>query len=401
MPNMQWLRAWRLVAVCVVAVVGAAGIELDSLKTSYDKGRNVSDLSVWLDNRKSGTTAWDRYGVSSRTYRRVLALCPDPYSVYDFIALGPDRLLDPQDGAAAIELLRQMLRITPEDDAGWSNLAWLYAISGDTPNAISTELKAISLYRYDYTYYVLLGVFYEQSGKMDEAKAAYAQALVLFPRLERSSFWHALLRRRKPLAKGALQAALTALGQSESSDNDLLRDESRARLQVAHGETSDPQSIIDSINRQIQNLSSAWELQGELYEKVGRWNDAIADYERASFIDKSDPLPHERLAELALKLQEVDLANKHAYQAWWLAWRLRSPSSARATLEFQQNSGQRDGLLPPSLFRETQPSFNFGSTFSRLADLYAQRGDEEQARKLTGMAQRAGTPDENYGTDEK
>lgn len=399
---MRWSRAGQILVVGIVALVGAASSDSRRGYTRESGSAvHVFLVTSWFKTRALEIPRLDRYGDFTETYNHALELYPDPYTIDDFASFGRDRLLSQQDDIRAIMEFHRMLEITPDNDTGWSDLAWLYAVGGDTTSAITAEENAISLYSNDYTYYVLLGVFYEKAGMTAKAEAAYSQALILFPRFARSSAWHSLQRRQAALAAAAVQSALQTLSLRETDALDPMEAEGRARLLLESGHISEAQGIVNVLSDQIENLSSVWELQGELHDTVNRSTDAMLDYRRAAFLDRSDPLPHERLAELAMKSRDMDVAVSEARQALWLFMRLKSPSAARSTVEFQQTGGPRDGLLPSTLLKETQPKFNFASLFFRLAKIYRQRGAMDQANELERMAEDiAATTDGAYDARE-
>lgn len=374
--NRQPALIYAVIFVGLVAI-GSSNREKNSLAYGTPQ---VEDGRVQLCG--SGVASWDRYGLFRFAYRQAIKRASDSFSVSDFVMSGSDLQLKKEGISDAITTFLCDVKSTPEEDGAWSDLAWLYAISGDTSEAITTEQKAVVLYRFDYTYYVLLGAFLERSRRFDEALDAYGQALVLYPRLVNSAFWHALQLRRPAIADGAMHFALSALDHSQLVVDDVTRNEVRARLLAANGLLEDADNIVNSINAQLPNLSGMWELQGELHERDGRIANAILDYRRAKFLDSEDPVPHERLATLELDLSNAENARIEALLAWRLAQHPWSPGAARRKVQYQRDDHPRNGELPVTLLTDTQPSFRFESMFTRLSRLFASQGKEERAREM-------------------
>lgn len=385
MTNRRWLLNWQAAAICALILIELVVIASGSReKSSADYGYE------WVfrgQTQQCGLAAasWDRYGLFRFASQQTLAEASDSFSLEDFIVSGPDTQLRKEGVSNAITEFQCVIKITPEEDGAWSNLAWLYAMSGDTPKAIASEQKAISLYRFDYTYYVLLGGFLERSGRIDEAQTAYGNSLTLFPRLVNSEFWHALQLRRSAIADAALHSALITLDQSQLIVDEVARDEVRARLLAANGFEDDANDIVSIINARLPNLSGMWELQGELNERKGRKIDAILDYRRAIFLAPLDPVPHEHLAGLELDSFDANTAKVDALLAWRLAQHPWSPGMVQRTVQYQRNDRSLIDEFPITLLGETQPSFGFKSAFNRLSRFFAFRGEEAQHREMEHM----------------
>jgi tetratricopeptide (TPR) repeat protein len=357
---------------------------------------NAKTTLKWVPHRLLTLASWDRYAAFGAAYRRALSDTSDSFGLNDLFVSGRDVLLTQEDLKEAIAAFMQVIQTTPEEDGAWSNLAWLYAISGDTVKAVAAEQKAISLYKYDYSYYVLLGAYFEQSGRIDDAQSAYGHALTLYPRLEYSDFWHALHGRRQDLATAAVHSALMMLDHEQPATGNIKRSEVRARLMDSNGMEHEASNIVLSLNAQLPNISGTWELQGELREKEGNSKDAELDYHRAAFLDKTDPLPHERLLILELNEHDMEDARIEAIEGWRLTQRLRSIGSTRRTVQYHQNSGPRNGLLPRTLLQETQPTFDYSVSFLRLSVFFRSRGQVARADEMEEMADWATASADSY-----
>ena len=140
-----------------------------------------------------------------------------------------------------------------------------------------------------------------------------------------------------------------------------------------------------------------WELQGELHERERNIAEATRDYRRAIFLDKSDPLPRERLAELQLMAGDAKDARIEVLQAWELLQHSKSSGAMRRTIQYQRSSEPRNEQLPVTLLRTTQPSFDFRSAFDLLATLFTLQKAEAEANEMRQMMDRTRTHGAFYG----
>ena len=83
-------------------------------------------------------------------------------------------------------------------DAGWHNLAALYAQAGDYRRAMDAATKAYRIRPPLVDYQLKLGEYYELAGEVDMARAAYREALGDHPWLAASAFWHDPARPDRP-----------------------------------------------------------------------------------------------------------------------------------------------------------------------------------------------------------
>ena len=383
---------WRSVGVCLASLIGLTGSVLH-----YQSLQNHSYLDVFNEQTLGGrllpsgpiVPSWNRYGAFQRAYKQALFAGLDLFSLDDYLNYGIDHLLSRRDANTLIASYEQLLRNTPDDDLAWSDLAWIYAISGDTDKAIAVEQKAIALYKYDYTFYVLLGVFYQRAGHLDDAQIAYSNALALYPRLASSKFWKSVSKLYPGLTDAALHAALNQLNQRDAATRGITIDQVRARLMLAEGSGKNAKEILDNIEAKISNLSGVWELQGELDEKMRDLTQADLDFHRAIFLDTADPLPHERLAELELlQARNADKAKGEAFAALRLAMQMQSPGSKRQAVQYQREDGSRNGLLPATLLRETETALDLSSIFDQLSVDYESNGNHAEAVKMEDLAHR-------------
>jgi Flp pilus assembly protein TadD len=386
MPNKDSHPSWQTVMICAVIIIDLAVFFLSRYvekDASYDYSQAMREQGELCGSRFGSL---DRYGIFYSAYNQATAETSNSFSLNDYLASGTDPQIRNDNVNSAITSLQCVIKITPEEDGAWNDLAWLYAVNGDTSQAIATAERAISFYKYDYTYYVILGAFLERSGRIDEARAAYSNALVLYPRLLNSTFWHSLQARHHALADDSIHSAFESLNNSPLLIDEIARSEVRARMLFMNGSVGEANSIVDSINLQLPNQSGTWELKGELNERDGRVADAILDFQRSAFLDPKDPVPHEHLAAIEINLNNADEARNQALLAWKLAQYPWCPGAARRRLEYRRIDQPRNDELPVTLLKETQPSFDFHLIFIGLSRIFASQGNEKRAKEMEHMA---------------
>lgn len=96
----------------------------------------------------------------------------------------PDNSLEP--AIAAHETAQQL---DPTWDTGWFNLAGLYAQAGRTEDAVEAVRTAITWNPTEPGYHLKLGEYLETLGRLEEARAAYFEALRREPDIGSSGFW--------------------------------------------------------------------------------------------------------------------------------------------------------------------------------------------------------------------
>lgn len=395
MPKTAGQLNWQHAAIYGAVLVGAITIAL--LTRESNVSAHTPGESRVIPHSESAITSWNRYRSFSAAYRRALRETPASFGLSDFVVSSTYPMPRREGTKKAIAAFLHIVKDTPDEDGAWSNLAWLYAINGDLTTAIVSEQRAISLYRYDYTYYVLLGSFLIRAGQTDQAGAAFGQALLLYPRLTKSKFWHTLRSHQPVLAATAKTMANKLLNEEQGETDEVSHNEVRARFAAENGLASEASNIVRGINSRLPNLSGMWELQGELNEEEGNTSEAILDYRRAVFLDTADPLPHERLAELHLMASDANGARLEVLQAWRLAKHPKSPGATRRTVQYQHRDGSSEGQMPATLGKEMQPSFNFESIFSSLTDLFDAQGATDQANEMRDLLNQTDTRSVLYG----
>lgn len=382
MCNRQNWPFWEASVLCGAIACGAVAVVLAAVQRHERRLDTRHDAMELLLRRELPMENLDRYDTLISACRLASRAVPQSFGPEQFASSAPLPRLRRRLTEGAIVALRDVVKITPEEDAAWSALGWVYAVSGDTTEAAESEKTAISLYPYDYTSHVVLGAILERQRRDGEAAGEYGTAILLYPRLAMSSYWQAFQTRNPGLAQATMQGALNRLQQDPFLFDDVHRTQTRARLEMELGSFDQAAEIVYFLERELPNLSGTWEIQGELDERNGKLADAINDYDRAAFLDKVDPLPHERLALLELKVRDAHAAAEQILLAIKLNNTLESPAAFRHAVQYNRTPYLRDGKLPRRIVEETEPGFDFGTVAAQVITLANSLGDRSTIERM-------------------
>ena len=175
------------------------------------------------------------------------------------------------------------------------NLGLFYLNQNDVENATKYFVKALAL---DTTYYLAwnaMGLAHSMRGRLDEAAKAYEKCLQINPQFSEA---HNNL--------GTVYQELNQLDKAEAEFRKALSDltyQNRelpyfnlARLCVLQNRLDE---ALDNIQKSIQikpRLAMAYNLQGQIYEKRNKFDDAVTSYEAAVKIVPDDVLFNYNLA---------------------------------------------------------------------------------------------------------
>lgn len=110
----------------------------------------------------------------------------------------------------SIAFIRRGIREDPRGALGYANLAQALRLAEDTPGATEAARRAFSLAPHDGTIAALAGTVFEWAGLIQEAAAAYANAVRLDPDLSQSVFWSSTPERRDMRDTAIESSGLTA-----------------------------------------------------------------------------------------------------------------------------------------------------------------------------------------------
>jgi tetratricopeptide (TPR) repeat protein len=111
--------------------------------------------------------------------------------------------------------------------------------------------------------------------------------------------------------------------------------------------------------RNLPTLPVAWELQGAIDERRGNNNGAVMAYKKAIFLLADDPLPHARVALLALEQQDLKTAAEEVSRAVDSQESLRTGHSMRAAIEYRHTTeALPDDFVFPELLMYIAPELH-------------------------------------------
>jgi tetratricopeptide (TPR) repeat protein len=121
--------------------------------------------------------------------------------------------------ASAAEAYDMVVRLEPDNAAGWNMLAQSYRANGDLPRAVNTLNNALLALREPAATYFLLGESYMDLGRSQDAAAAYREAVKIEARF--ANAWFGLARAYERAGRAA--EARDAESQLEKLDPALAK----------------------------------------------------------------------------------------------------------------------------------------------------------------------------------
>jgi O-antigen ligase/tetratricopeptide (TPR) repeat protein len=167
----------------------------------------------------------------------------DLYRLQEATILGRLADQDPAYLDEAITAYEDALRRSPAWDVGWHNLGALYAQAGYYQEAIQAARTAIAWNSLPSGYYLKLGEYQEALGRLDEARAAYEDALERQPSLASSGFWS---DPAYPDRAAFLDQAVNDLKPSTAFGIAVYRGDSGAAARIAQAVPPVPGSTMES-----------------------------------------------------------------------------------------------------------------------------------------------------------
>lgn len=271
--------------------------------------------------------------------------------------------------AQARELLRQGLRLMPDDPDGLYNLAVVDLRSGDTqaalagfervlalergnPEGVPRELKSQALNN--------AAVIYFGLGQYSDAETALAEAVRIEPDDAKSWFNLALTREKLGRSDEAL-AALRRARELDPRDVDVLHQ--LALAQIARRDWVEAVALLLEATRERPADPDLWMNLGRAQRGMGNADGALASFDRAVELDAGN---HDGVAEpAALLAAETRLERKDAAGA-----------AAAATRATQLRPDHADGWMLLGLARLAQPDLSGArEALERAAAIAPQRAD--------------------------
>lgn len=296
-----------------------------------------------------------------------------------------DRWRNPELGAEqrrhveeAIRQYQQVLELNPSDDFVYHNLGWLYWLLQDKQRAAECLHKALSI---DYSvplYHVSNGLLHEYTDDLQGAAGEYALALQMSPGLLDSRFY-AELRQRAPEASRQIVADSIARLEEQlgGADNPMLKAKLGKLYLPEQPDKARP--LLEAAATQLPNLYRSWFNLGYAYELQGDEQQMERCYQKSSFINRLEALPHFRLGAYYDRQGRPNDAIRYYRLALNARSGQTSAHSTRVRRIYLSNYTVRDDIMPHGLFTYLSPDFDLRWTYSRLSELYRQTGDAQSA----------------------
>lgn len=292
---------------------------------------------------------YHRFAEALAEAQRAQQLRPDDHDLYGALT---DAYVELGDYERAIESAQTMVDLRP-DAASYSRVSYLRSLTGDTQGAVQAmdvavkaadprDPEGVAWYR------VHLGDELMNLGRSAAAELEYQKALLIFPDY--------------PLALAAKARALVRAGKLQEAVEFYERSQNRAPL---------PDTIV---------------ALGDLYQKLGRLDDAKRQYELVEFVEKNSAASgtysrqlamfwadHDQKLDEALQIVERERANRaDIFTCDALAWALFKNNridEASNAIEEALRLGTRDGRM-----------------FYHAGMIYNAAGDRAKAKKFLKLA---------------
>jgi tetratricopeptide (TPR) repeat protein len=306
--------------------------------------------------------------------------------------LHPDQPLTPDNQQLinpAVGAYEKALAENPNDDCFHHNLGWLYWFLGQKDRSRDSFKKAIAINGGIALYHVSLGIFYEQISDLQNARVEYCAALRISPSLMDSPFFLDFQRRLPAQAESVTSETIAYLeGQLETTSDPIIEGQ-LGKLYVARNRSRAHELLIRATT-DLPSLSRSWSNLGKVYGIEGRQEEAELCFRKAAFLDASDYVPLQALAEFyeqAARPTEAIDCYRRAIDNWDQLMSVHAYRSARI---YNSKFVVRDDIIPRGLLAYTEPAFDRGATCARLSTLYRQVGDWAKAADFEQQSKRPG-----------
>lgn len=274
-------------------------------------------LAIEPDNEQALTAvarlqkALERWEDLDGTYERHAAVTDDKEQRAVILRIRADHLLERlEDPATAAEVLSQLVTLQPENAEVLDDLAKTRLRAEDVEGAIEslTKLAAVTEEKERQAgVWVRIGELYERKLEdHEEAEAAFRKALDA----DKNNAVAAAALQERYAERGDMTAALAMLErQLESASGDL----ERSRIYIEMGKVC--REKLDNQERAVEYYEKALELDtsnssaaeplAEIHRDAGRWDAAVAIYDR--FSDATAAMPAEKKAEFYTSWGEASI----------------------------------------------------------------------------------------------
>ena len=278
----------------VASIQGCASADPDkaipSCTTILDSG--AGDASVVLLSRGRAYAAKEQYDLAITDFDRLTALVPSSADAhlgrgYAFLRKErPDQSV--ADFTAAIKL-------NPKLATAYFDRGAAYLDVGRNDLVIADEDQALALDPNQAGAYVVRGLAYSRKGRSSDAIADYSKAIALKPGVPNAYSYRASAYLRQNRFEEAVADTTKAL---ELQPESAVAHNERAWALHLKGEDALALPYAEKAVAMGPGNAPAVETRAEIYEKLGRTRDAIADYRAVLAIDDRQQLARDGLKRL-------------------------------------------------------------------------------------------------------
>jgi len=192
-----------------------------------------------------------------------------------------------RDWAHSIEAFNKAIELAPTDPVNFNNRCYAYNMTKGYDDAMRDCSKALEIDPKYMLAFVGRGNAYWNKGDYDRAIDNYSHALAIDPK--RASTWMA--RGSANTDKGALDASIADYSEAiklEPTRPIAWNGRCWARVIKPKASTAELQLALEDCNKAIAletNLAAIFDSRALVYLKLGKYDEAIADYDRALALD--------------------------------------------------------------------------------------------------------------------
>jgi len=273
---------------------------------------------------------------------------------------------------AAANDYRQELRLNDRDAVAHHDLSWLEHVLGDDADAAQDWRASVEIDPDNAAFHLSYGMFLEENGSVEAARAQYESAIERTPSILDSPFF---TRYRSRLPESADSIVKEAIGRLESrlgQGNDPIMEARLGKLYQSTGNLGRAGKLLEDAAQKLPNLPLVWFNLGELYEALGNQAKARTCYERARAIDSSLARPYLRIGELSLRAGDKDSAIHNLNQAVQRWQRINPITSAHNNRLYDGPQQTIDDLMPMTLVWYVSPCES-SEAWSALSGLFPQK----------------------------
>lgn len=254
--------------------------------------------------------------------------------------------------------LEQALKLSNDDASFWCNLAWVERLQGDNTDAALSLKEALQRDPRDPVALISSAVFHADSALDGQTIDEYAAAVSAYPRLLDSPLFQKIQREHADAAQQIVQRADKLLFDETDSP---IRSGYIGKLYAYESNSMAQQELRKAVDS-LPDLPYAWANMGALELAKKEPAQARENLERARYLDPSNRLAVNMLAELNYENGDIDRAERLYAQALLLPE--QSPHALRIWRLYHVRPPVANDLILPALLPYISP----GVTPIKLCD---------------------------------